>query len=396
MDDVTQKPLMIFKTTKGYRIFSYVMLALAIALCAGGPAVWIILCPGLSMAQVVVFVAGIGLAAFAAWGITVVPRNQIEIWPDFIRQQGVWSARELRFADIKGFRVFSGKSARLCFIPKDFKSHKGLSLAFNYERKSELLQWANAHLVDLDKDDYESDLAEIKSNVKLGSSVEQRLAKLASAKRWTQALSVIAFASCMWALVYPRPYEFVIGWLALLPGLTFVLMGWSRGLIRMDAKAKGAYSNPILGFIMPTMLLALRALEDWHILDWSGFWTPFLLLGSCITVVLFNLVPAIRKKISTLIFATCLVFFYSFGLIIPLNCYFDRSQPTAYVAKVFNERVVRGKSTTYYMTLSPFTDTILMREVSVSSSFYRRNPVGNTIHVYVRKGYLGISWFHLR
>jgi hypothetical protein len=385
----------IFKTTKSYRAVLYVMLALVIALCAGGPVLWLILQPGMTATQALVLLFGLGLAAYAGWGICVVPRYRLEISPDFIRQHGARNARELRTQDIMGFRILSGKSPRLVFIPKD-KSHKKLALSFIYERKAELLEWAAAHLVDLDKVDYDVDLEEIKSNPALGATEEERLARQASAKKWTAVLSIVSIASMFWAVVYPRPYEYAIGWLAVLPLLTLALVVHFRGLIRLNSNKKSAYPNAIAGFILPIMGLVMQALTAWHILDWSGLWTPFLLLGGCIAIALFNFVPVMRKTITTAICVTIGVFAYSYGLIIPANCYFDRSTPTVYMAKVWSEHIVHGKNTSYYITLSPFTDTVPMKEVSVTASFYREHPVGTPIHVYVRKGYLGISWFRLR
>lgn len=393
--NTAESSVQVFKMTKSYRAVLYVMLVLAIALCAGGPVLWLILQPGTTVIQILILSLGLGLAACAGWGISVVPRYRLEAGPNFIRRHGARSARELCVEDILGFRILPGKSPKLVFVPKD-KAHKRLTVDFVYERKPELLQWANAHLVDLDKVDYDVDLEEIKSNPAFGASEGERLAKLASAKKWIRVLTIVAFASMFWALIYPRPYQYVLGWLAVLPILTLGLVIRFRGLIRLNAAKNSAYPNAMMGFTLPIMALAMNAFTVWHILDWSGFWSPFLVVGGCIIVVLLRFAPAMKKGIATMIGVTIGAFAYSYGLVIPANCYFDHSAPAAYISKVCNERMEHGRSTSYYMTLAPFTDTIPVREVKVSGSFYRQHPIGAPIHVYIRKGCLGISWFHLR
>ncbi|MBW8780680.1 MAG: hypothetical protein JF599_02165 [Verrucomicrobia bacterium] len=393
--DAAKSQVQVFKMTRSYRGMLYVMLALAIALCAGGPVLWLILQPGMVPIQVPALLVGLGLAICASWGMSVVPRYRLEAGPDFIRRHGARSALELRTEDIMGFRILPGKSPRLVFIPKD-KSHKKLTLSFIYERKAELLQWAGTHLVDLDKVDYDVDLEEIKSNPAFGSSAEERLARQASAKRWTLALTVVSVASMFWVTIYPNPYQYAIAWLAVLPVLALGLVIHFRGLIRLSGGKNSAYPSALLGFMMPIIGLVMSAFAAWHILDWSGFWSPFLLLGGCITAALLNFVPALRKGTAMMIGVPLGAFAYSYGLVIPANCYFDHSTPTTYLAKVLDEREVHGKSTSYYMTLAPFTDTIPMQEVRVSSSFYRQHSIGDPVHVYVRKGSLGISWFRLR
>lgn len=394
--DSTHAPIQIFRLSKGWRAFLRLSLLAAIVLCAGGPIQWLVTTPEWSRPQLIALAIGMIIAGLTAVYLTRIARYQIELWPDRIRYQGAWIIRELHFIDVHGFRVIPTQYvSSLAIFPKD-KCHKKIQLALTYENSALLLQWLNENLVNLDLEEHAAGIKEAAADETLGHSEEQRLDKLASARKWTRTLTFVTFIGCGWGFFMPHPYDFALGLLLVLPVLSLLLLVCHRGAVRFDANKNSAYPTVAIGFMMPPLVLMIRALMDWSILEWKEFWVPFSALGIALSIALWCTSADVRKKKAMIITGACFAFLYSYGAVIHLNCFYDGSTPFVYQCDVRDQRISRGKHTTHHFTLAPVVDGIPEREVEVPAEVYHRYQVGDTVQVQVRDGRLGIPWFFVR
>lgn len=218
----------------------------------------------------------------------------------------------------------------------------------------------------------------------------------AFAGRCIAAVNTVAVAAFAWTLYYPRPYLLAVGLQAALPLLALLFSVIFKGRVRFEGRAWGRRPSLSLLFTLPVLALALRAVRDWHILDWGRFWTPIAVIGSALAVLVFACAADVRKKAAVAIFVFCLCFAYSYGLLLPLNCYDDRSWPTAYASKVLSHRVSYGRrSTTYYLNVSPWLNRPEVHQVPVHWSVYNGHPDGDAVRIVVHGGRLGFPWYLL-
>lgn len=360
------------------------------------PAIWIFNDPQGTPLQISLLAFGVAIMGFALWGAPKFVRDRIEIHPDRIRHQGALSATDLHIDEIEGYRIIPTQYIEtLLLLPKS-SSLKKIQIALIYERKAELLAWLAANLVSLDERDRKQTLKSIISDEHLGSNKDERLRKLADARKWTRTLNFLGFVAIGWGIFYPNPYGYALGLLLALPPAALLMMVLSRGLIRYDTPKSSSYPNVAAAFMMPPIALLLRALIDWHFTDWHELLPSTVLLGAALTLALWIAATDIRKKAAMLVFGAGLCFLYAHGAAAFFNCFHDRSEPLVYEATITDQRITRGKQTSYYLTLDPFVDDTPSREVQVPADIYHTHRVGGTARIYHKQGRLGASWFFVR
>ena len=101
-------------------------------------------------------------------------------------------------------------------------------------------------------------------------------------------------------------------------------------------------------------------------------------------------------KNSTVI--ACLILFtmFSVGAVFSFNKEFDTSTPEIIATKVLDHKVSHGKSTSYYLTVSPWIDgKSESKKISVNSKAYKECVVGGTAYIHLYNGALGINWYYV-
>ncbi|WP_163714364.1 hypothetical protein [Mangrovibacterium lignilyticum] len=141
-----------------------------------------------------------------------------------------------------------------------------------------------------------------------------------------------------------------------------------------------------------------RAIGDLDVLDYSPIWPTSVLITLAFLFVLLMKQQEItfKKKLDYLTVSGLVLFAYSFGTVIHINCYYDHSAAEQYTAKVLDKRISSGKSTSYYLKLSTWGPQNEVDDVSVSKALYNRTEVGTEVNIYFRNGILEIPWFIVR
>ena len=214
----------------------------------------------------------------------------------------------------------------------------------------------------------------------------RRLVAHVSESRWIYILCSGLGASSGWAICYPRPYGLAVGLQALLPVLALLPMIKFRRLGGFDGKANDPSSRVAGAFLMPILALALRALLDWHILDWDRFWIPFAAIGAALLVLVVCFASDVRGRIMRVIIVSCLCLAYSYGLLVHIDCYYDASWGTAYDSRVRRHHAATGGRgpAMYYLRVSPWLNQPGEHQVTVSRSVYSRHADGDPVRIVVR------------
>lgn len=338
---------------------------------------------------------GGGFFCLFVYALAFAYRSRLEIAEDRIRAVGVLGEKERAFADIEGFRLIPGRYAQTLEFAAKPGAGKRLRIDLVFGERDRLLAWAGGHFRDLGAEEAEKESRNILDDSSLGSSEAARAEALKRARVWAKAVNIAGSAAMAYGLLWPRPYRLAVGLLLAWPLLSLLVMYFHRGLITFDQKKNAVRPSVAIGFILPCLALAMRALLDWDILAWGGFWLPF----ACVSAATFALLLVSARDARTgwaaaiLPLAFCCV--YAYGTTLALNGLLDSSSPVACEATILAKRVSTGRSTSYYLELSPWGPRAKSEEVSVSASQYREAAVGENVEVESRSGGLGIPWFDL-
>ena len=235
-----------------------------------------------------------------------------------------------------------------------------------------------------------------------------RRARIVTKILWYAAilLGVICIASLFFINKLPFPL-FRISLIACLafPLVLFAVMKISKGLIRFITANISIYPSVLSAFsiISSVMFILLILFEDevigsMKILYWTAAVDAVLLIiyMFCADSEELKGSGKLLGKISTVI--ACLILFtmFSVGAVFSINKEFDTSTPEIVATKVLDHDVHHGKSTSYYLTVSPWIDDKTeSKKISVSSKAYRECQVGGTAYIHLYNGALGINWYYV-
>jgi hypothetical protein len=324
--------------------------------------------------------------------ILIMLTTKIVLSVDAIASHGFLGVRRLRREDIAGSRSTRTRSTSILVLVPKRPGMKKLKINQIVQRDSVLNAWLKT-LPDLDAQDLARSQSEIIANRDLGRTPEERAGRLAVARKLANGLTGISVIVCVWAFAYPKPYEFVVVSLAVLPlvalalkvsaGLLYQVVGW-----RNDARA-----NLAIAFIGPSVVLAVRAFQDIRVFDWKTASVAAAALGLVITVVVAASEKKLRQRGAELLVMLVLSSFYGYGVVVEENMLLDDSEPQIFKAIVLGKRVSKGKSTRYHLRLSSWGSRRQEDDITVSRTLYASVETGKPICILLRAGALQIRWY---
>lgn len=311
-----------------------------------------------------------------------------------IKAIGVFKTKELSFQDIEGFKVDNNY---LYYMPVN-KNNKRIKVSTYLGRFGELMAWSEQHFKNLDEEEFVDEEKEILRNKAYGRSVEEREYKFAKAKRTTKIINTISWIVALSTWFYPHFYQIQILLCAILPVIGLIIYKTSKGLIRLDEKPNSAYPNILSTMFLPSLSLAIRALLDISVLDYTNLWQPTTFVIILLGIVIFkgsNDEYRLKKGASYLVLLGIIVFgsMYSYGFLITTNTAFDESEPTIYKVEVLGKRISTGKNSSYYLELSTWGPQKEIEEVSVPKNLYKSIEKGDSAVIYYNKGLYKIPYY---
>jgi len=220
----------------------------------------------------------------------------------------------------------------------------------------------------------------------------------------TKSLNALGIVAGLWLIIFPFPYRITITVCACIPIAAFLVMALHKGMICLATK-KGSAPVPSLtsALALPSMALALRTLKDFHILVYDHVWIPMIAICVIYSLLIYfwsawpaELKASVGLRTMVLIFVLFIGFGYGYGTVVAVNCLTDHSSPKAYTTVVFGKRISSGKSTSYYITVSPWGPQTTPQEISISRREYDRIKENDELLILLRNGTLGIPWFAIQ
>ncbi|MBB1285125.1 hypothetical protein HRH25_12140 [Flavisolibacter sp. BT320] len=320
-------------------------------------------------------------------------KGRFVIEGDRVWSQSVYGKKELYFSQIAGYRT----DDKYVYILPQEKGQKRIKISQYYGGKGEILEWLSHRYPDLDEQKAERERQEILSNNELGLTVEQREEKLQGFRKRARLLNGAGAMVTGWIIFFPQPYEAAF-WAALsLPPVCILASRFSGGFIRIQEEKGSAYPSVFWSLFFPSLGIAIRALSDFSIFAYEDAFKGALVITAIYLFLLFvrskEFLFQSAKEYGIALFFGVLGFSYGYGVVVTLNCLYDKSPATVYASRVTDKRVSSGKSTTYYLTLTPWGPEKDTSDVAVDKELYHRVQNGEDVRILLRRGRLEIPWF---
>lgn len=376
-----------------------VMVPVGLAICAAG--IWLAFLltrqqqtSPAAVAGVVALVAVVG--GFGAWLIASALRSKVVLSEDAIEVYGAVRVRRLARAEIAGRRLLSAQYGQkmLLLEAKDPRTPAlKLSSYSSLRTDADWDAWM-ASLPDLDAQEVQALEAEVAANPELGSTPEERIGRLAAARRLAQWTNYVTYAIAAWGYLYPRPYGAAMLALAVLPWAALVLIAKSAGLLRADSRRGDPRPSLAIALIVPGIVLMVRALSDVGVLDLERT-----LIFAAVTAFVLGWAAlmcdaAVRARPWNALLLMLFGCAYGYGTVVLANSQLDFAPGDVYHVQVLGRHVSRGsRSTTYYLRLDRWGPRTEQADVRVSADLYREAEPGTTVCVHRGPGALGISWY---
>jgi hypothetical protein len=314
--------------------------------------------------------------------------------PNSLQLVQLWRTRQVRREQVAARRTIRRPNSTPV-LELQFKdpARRPLKLPLVFALDTRFDAWFQS-IPDLDAQAAAALETEIRNDPMLGNTPEERLARFAQARKIARNLTFVAPVLYLWGSLYPHPYLLVIGVLAALPWLPVALLAKSPGVYQLTGAANSGRPDLTAALIAPALLLALRALSDVHIIDWSGL-LPWIigagaLLGAGIAWA--------NRKPSRLWGSAIVILLaagaYGFGAATSADAVLDAAAPTTYRPMVLRKHVTGGRNRSYELTVNPWGPRSSVADITVSPSVFNQARVGQPICVSLHPGALGSPWYH--
>jgi hypothetical protein len=338
----------------------------------------------------------LALAAFGAWILVSVLRARIVLTADSVTLYGAFTRRDVARADITGRRTIPLQyGQKLTVLSLRDPQAKALKLPQGLRTDATWDAWL-ASLPDLDAQAVRDLEAEVAANPELGQTPQERLAKLATARRLARGASFATYAAAAWGYFYPLPYGLALLTLAALPWLALVVVAKSRGLYRVDSQRNDPRPTLALPIMLPGFALLLRALRDVEVLELPSALVYAALVAALLAWAAWLSDAALRARRSAVLLLFAVGCAYGYGVVVLGDAELDRGPGSDFRVVVLGQHLSRGsRSTTYYLRLDRWGARTEPADVSVSHDLYMQSAPGSTVCIHEGPGALAIPWYQV-
>jgi hypothetical protein len=340
-----------------------------------------------------------GLTAFflaIAWDAWV---SVVIVSPEGIEQRGLRGANRLRFDEIAGYRLATGKARALILIPRE-AGRKALKIDSTCSGWKEICAWAPSRFVDLTAAEVAEATQKLLDDATLGGTPEQRAVRLAQARKATQGIFVAVAAVSFGGLLPGLPAGYPL-LLALVPLASLSLLWIFRGYVTLDGTITDPRPKVAPLLFTPLIVLALRAFRDTHPLTaWWCLAIPSAILGMLGVILLRPAIGARQPLFGRLlgIFSVFLILSLGgYGLLMESDVLLDTGAAASYPTAVASASISHGSKggVTYHVGVLGWPDHPAPETFQVSRAFFNTVHRGESVTVLVHPGFWHVPWGNL-
>jgi len=327
--------------------------------------------------------------------IVSVIRRSIVITTQTITATSLFSRKELRLDQIKGCRI----EPKIIYIEPMTEDNPSIRIGnyIDFKNSEQLAAWCRENLKDLNAQDLEKERNEAINNPDLGPTELERTRTLKKSRNL--AYTYVGLGIFLSGIMFFSPSATGIVLLLIYPVLGIVVMATSKGTIKFLSNTKRSISKHIeIGIAIPGFLLLITSTTAYHVVEINQLLLPAITVSAILFLLLYK--TGINRSMGSIagqaFFMAVCASVYGFGSIRQINCGFDQSKTKVYEATVTHRRISSGRSTSYYLRLTPWGPVVNEQETEVRRNFYNKTEVGDTVQVNLKKGLLNIPWYFIQ
>ena len=338
---------------------------------------------------------GVSLGVFA-FGLMVLIRayfGRVTLTRDSIEYRNLLEVRTLMRDDIAGYRLKPAQFLSSLEITPKRAELKKLIIAKGFAFDAQFDAWFSG-IDNYDQIAGQAALHDICNDAVLGRTPEERLAKLAQAKKIANGIVLITIIATFLGIFSPLPNAPLMAILIILPWLAIGLClrrggGFSVGALDSNS-ARADLTSPLL---FPGYGLLARLPNDIYVLDARHLLQASVMFWLMMVLLLIIVVPALLRSWGKSALLAIFLVVYCAALMVLCNTWLDHTAPHSDTVKVLNKRATQGRSATWYFTVSPWTGVSMPTEIRVSQEVYQVYAVGDNACMNVYNGALGAPWY---
>jgi hypothetical protein len=311
--------------------------------------------------------------------------------------QRSFSSRSILLADIEGYR--RGDKNRLYLVLKS--GGQDFLVPDPLQKNEELLEWIKEKYTDLDARRFEEETKSILENDQYGGTPEERETRLKGARQVARVGIGVSFVLFLLMIFLPKPTdEDLMIVLFVIPLAGIYGLWYFKGLLRLSVKKGSAYPSAFFPLCLPVFAGWISVLTAYRLYPIpASAWQTIVIMAVILAAVCIlagkEALAAEKNRVLGYVFILLLAGIYSYNLLIFSNCNYDKSAAEKYRVQVTDKTVSRGKSTTYFLHLSPWGTYTNGEKESVPSSFYYGVGMNDSVSVYLKPGKWNIPWYRV-
>jgi hypothetical protein len=304
--------------------------------------------------------------------------------------------RSLPLNAIKGRRTISTRNGSYTVLESIHPGTPRLTISSSFAFDDRWRAWIQT-LPDLDELDRKAILDTIANDASLGTTPEERLQKLAQAKAIAIVLTVIAAALAGYLFFAGQSlslnsYGAIDLLLVILPWIALILLALSPNLYSPIANKRDPRAPLMFVLLASGIGLIASPFPNVHSVSAPSLFPyaciPALLLAGALFTVATS--PKSPGMIPILLIIGGL---YGYGIIQQINTQLDSSPLRQYSSQVLRKTYSSGRSTTWYLYLTPWDPQTSVEKVSVSSTLYHSVHPGDSVCIAAHDGALHVGWY---
>lgn len=307
----------------------------------------------------------------------------------------LFSTRKIEIADIKGARI-----ERSVVIIESLKEGIKPIVISNYDdlkNSDKLRAWVQNNFKDLNDIDLQNEHQQLLNDSKLGNTEDERLKKLTRAKTIATAYNIGATVLGFAMIFFNSTFGLYV--LLGLPLIVICIFHFSGGLIKfLSNSQRSIYRQIVFGISLSCFYLFLHSFLSYSLFELKNIWLPALLTMGIFFLLLYSKginhsIGVIKQQVIAMFVVSAL---YGFSSVRSVNCAFDNSNKKIFEATILKHRVSKGRSTSYFLTLSAWGPQANVEEVEIGRKLYYDVSVGDTVEIQLKEGLLHIPWFKVK
>lgn len=320
-------------------------------------------------------------------------RAQLVIEGSRIEVRSAFRERSADLADIEGFRTISSRNGT--YTQLQLKAGLGsISISNSFDTDDDYRTWFK-QATDLDQRDREQILNEISQEVELGSTPQERLDALATAKTWAVFISIVTGVAAAALAFGPPPVQFIAAVLVALAPLTALFLMQRSPLLYAMFKQKADPRGELSFVLILAAFGLLIHCGGLHFVSMQPLLYFIVPIGLIYVAVYYSISNKGSSRPGTIIAVLFFAGMYSYSLGMVADTLTDHATATVYSAQVLDKHLSRGRSTTYYLNLAPWGPIENPGQVSVPMRTYDTVEPGDQVCLRLHPGSLHVPWYQL-